>query len=70
LIISQPRKRTPKPNALADLIVVDGDPLKELSALSEQDARIPLIFQGGEAMKKEWGGAPARLAKCKAGERC
>jgi imidazolonepropionase-like amidohydrolase len=42
-----------KPGALADLIVVDGDPLKDLSVLTGQGARIPVIVKGGEAMKKE-----------------
>jgi hypothetical protein len=38
---------------LADPIVVGGDPLKDLSALTEQGARILLIFKGGKALKKE-----------------
>jgi len=42
-----------KPGALADLIVVDGDPLEDLSVLMGQGARIPAIFKGGEALKKE-----------------
>jgi imidazolonepropionase-like amidohydrolase len=42
-----------KPGALADLIVVDGDPLEDLSVLTGQGAQIPAIFKGGEALKKE-----------------
>jgi imidazolonepropionase-like amidohydrolase len=34
-------------NALADLIVVDGDPLKNLELLGDQGAHILLILQGG-----------------------
>ncbi|GGF54976.1 amidohydrolase [Azorhizobium oxalatiphilum] len=37
--------------AFADLIVVDGDPLKDLSLLTRQGAHMPLIMQGGVAFK-------------------
>lgn len=42
-----------KANALADLIVVDGDPLKDLSLLTHQGAHLPLIMKGGAVMKME-----------------
>ncbi len=38
-------------NALADLIVVDGDPLKNLELLGDQGAHMPLIMQGGRIHK-------------------
>jgi imidazolonepropionase-like amidohydrolase len=34
-------------NALADLIAVDGDPLRSLELLGDQGAHLPLIMQGG-----------------------
>lgn len=40
-----------KAGALADLIVVDGDPLKDLSVLTHQGAHLPLIMKGGKLMK-------------------
>ena len=40
-----------KAGALADLIVVDGDPLKDISLLTHQGAHIPLIMKGGEMLK-------------------
>ena len=40
-----------KAGALADLIVVDGDPLKDLSVLTHQGAHLPLIMKGGQMMK-------------------
>jgi imidazolonepropionase-like amidohydrolase len=42
-----------KAGALADLIVVDGDPLKDISVLTQQGAHIPLIMKGGMTMKNE-----------------
>ncbi len=40
------------PGAHADLIVVDGDPLKDLSLLTRQGKHIPLIMKGGAFMKR------------------
>jgi imidazolonepropionase-like amidohydrolase len=40
------------PGAFADLIVVDGDPLRDLSLLTGQGAHLPLIMKGGEAVKR------------------
>jgi imidazolonepropionase-like amidohydrolase len=42
-------------NALADLIVVDGDPLKNLKLLGDQGAHMPLIMQGGRIHKDRLG---------------
>lgn len=39
------------PGALADLIVVDGDPLADLSLLTRQGAHMPAIMQGGRFIK-------------------
>ncbi|MQM28290.1 metal-dependent hydrolase family protein [Glycomyces albidus] len=36
------------PRALADLLVVDGDPLEDLGVLTDPDTRLKLIMQGGE----------------------
>ncbi|OYW68115.1 MAG: peptidase M38 [Bosea sp. 12-68-7] len=40
------------PGAHADLIVVDGDPLMDLSLLTRQGKHIPLIMKGGAFMKR------------------
>jgi imidazolonepropionase-like amidohydrolase len=36
-----------EPGAFADLIVIDGDPLKNLGLLQDQGAHIPVIMKGG-----------------------
>ena len=36
------------PGALADLLVVDGDPLENLSLLEEQGKHLPVIMKGGQ----------------------
>ncbi len=44
------------PGAFADLVAVDGDPLSDLSLLTGQGRHMPLIMQGGVAVKYErWG---------------
>ncbi|MEM9278668.1 MAG: amidohydrolase family protein [Pseudomonadota bacterium] len=40
------------PGAHADLIVVDGNPLEDLSLLTDQGAHMPLIMQGGRVKKR------------------
>lgn len=42
-----------KPGALADLIVVDGNPLKQLDVFQGQGRHVPLIMQGGRLHKNE-----------------
>ena len=37
--------------AYADLIVVEGDPLRDLTLLTGQGRHIPMIMQGGSWMK-------------------
>ena len=36
------------PGALADVLVVDGNPIKDLSCLTGQGERIPLVMKGGQ----------------------
>ena len=40
-----------KPGAFADLLVVDGDPLKNIGLLTENGRRLPLIMRAGEIVK-------------------
>lgn len=40
------------PGAHADLIVVDGDPLKDLSLLTRQGRHMPIIMKGGAFVKR------------------
>jgi len=42
---------TLSPGAFADLIVVDGDPLKDISLLTEQGRYMPIIMQDGNFIK-------------------
>jgi imidazolonepropionase-like amidohydrolase len=41
------------PGAFADLIVVDGEPLDDLSLLTGQGRRMPLIMPQGRLVKNE-----------------
>ena len=41
------------PDALADFVVVDGDPLKDLGLLQDQGAHMPAIMKGGVFVKNE-----------------
>lgn len=41
------------PGAHADLVVVDGDPLQDLTLLQQQGARLPLIMKAGQFYKNE-----------------
>jgi imidazolonepropionase-like amidohydrolase len=40
------------PGALADLLVVDGDPLRDLAVLQEQGRHLSVIMQGGRFHKQ------------------
>jgi imidazolonepropionase-like amidohydrolase len=40
-----------KPGAHADLIVVDGDPLKDLGLLGQMGQRLTTIVRAGEVVK-------------------
>ena len=44
------------PGAHADLVVVDGDPLKDISLLAQNGRRLPVIVRAGEVVKDELGG--------------
>jgi imidazolonepropionase-like amidohydrolase len=39
--------------AYADAVLVDGNPLKDLSLLTKQGAHLPLIMQGGRMHKNQ-----------------
>jgi imidazolonepropionase-like amidohydrolase len=41
------------PGSYADLIVVDGNPLKDLSLLTHQGRHMPMIVQGGQIVKNQ-----------------
>jgi imidazolonepropionase-like amidohydrolase len=41
------------PGACADLLVVDGNPLRDLGVLQNQGAHLPLIMKGGKIYKNE-----------------
>jgi imidazolonepropionase-like amidohydrolase len=43
---------TVAPGAVADLVVVDGDPLADLALLTGQGRHMPLIMKGGEIVKR------------------
>jgi imidazolonepropionase-like amidohydrolase len=47
--------------ALADLLLVDGNPLEDLSLLEGQGAHLPLIVRGGEVVVDRLGQAPSSL---------
>jgi imidazolonepropionase-like amidohydrolase len=42
-----------KPGALADLLVVDGDPLKDIGLLAANGKHLPLIMRAGEIVRNE-----------------
>jgi imidazolonepropionase-like amidohydrolase len=43
------------PGALADLLVVDGNPLKDLGVFQDQGARIPVVMQAGHFHRNRLG---------------
>ena len=43
------------PGALADLLVVDGNPLKDLGVFQDQGARIPVVMQAGRFHRNRLG---------------
>jgi imidazolonepropionase-like amidohydrolase len=45
------------PGALADLLVVDGNPLKDLGVFQDQGARIPVVMQAGRFHRNRLGAA-------------
>lgn len=40
-----------QPGALADILVVDGDPLAELNMFQEAEGTIPLVMKGGTLVR-------------------
>lgn len=55
LIDMEGRLGVVEPGAIADLLVVDGDPLTDLGLLTGQGRHLPLIVQGGRIVKEHWG---------------
>jgi imidazolonepropionase-like amidohydrolase len=45
------------PGARADLLVVDGNPLKDLGLFQDQGAHLPVVMQGGRFHRNRLGGA-------------
>jgi imidazolonepropionase-like amidohydrolase len=43
------------PGALADVLVVDGDPLKNLGVFQDQGAHIPVVMQSGRFHRNRLG---------------
>jgi imidazolonepropionase-like amidohydrolase len=43
------------PGALADLLVVDGNPLKDLGLFQDQGAHLPVVMQGGRFHRNRLG---------------
>jgi imidazolonepropionase-like amidohydrolase len=55
-IVQQPGKLgVLAPGAFADLLLVDGNPLEDLTVLTGQGERLPLIMRGGTIYKNELG---------------
>lgn len=46
-----------KPNAIADVIVVEGDPLEDISLLARGEETIPLVVKGGKIVKNRLASA-------------
>jgi imidazolonepropionase-like amidohydrolase len=44
-----------KPDAHADLLVVDGDPLADIEVLAADGRNLRLIMRGGELVRDELG---------------
>jgi imidazolonepropionase-like amidohydrolase len=44
-----------KPEAFADMIVVDGDPLKDIGLLAADGRKLDLIMRAGEIVKNNLG---------------
>jgi len=51
IILQQDKLGTIEPGKLADLILVKGDPLKDISIFKEYESNILLIIQGGRIYK-------------------
>jgi imidazolonepropionase-like amidohydrolase len=42
-----------KPGALADIVVLDFDPMKDLTPFIHAEQRIPLVMKNGEIVRNE-----------------
>jgi imidazolonepropionase-like amidohydrolase len=55
LLMMQGKLGCVSPGACADLLVVDGDPVKDISLLAANGRKLPLICRAGELVKNELG---------------
>ncbi len=55
ILMEQDRLGCIKPEAHADLLVVDGDPLKDINLLAQDGGKLGLIMRGGEIVKNKLG---------------
>jgi imidazolonepropionase-like amidohydrolase len=55
IILHKDRLGCVKPDAFADLLVVDGDPLKDIGLLAKDGRHLRLIMRGGEIVRNELG---------------
>jgi imidazolonepropionase-like amidohydrolase len=55
LLMQEGRLGCVKPGAYADLLVVDGDPLKDIQLLAANGRHLPVIMRAGELIKNELG---------------
>jgi imidazolonepropionase-like amidohydrolase len=55
LLLQEDKLGCVKPGAFADLLVVDGDPLKDIGLLAEDGRKLALIMRGGEIVKDTLG---------------
>jgi imidazolonepropionase-like amidohydrolase len=60
LLMQKGKLGTIAPGACADLLVVDGDPLADLSVMTDPARNLKLIMKGGVIHKNELGSSPAR----------
>jgi imidazolonepropionase-like amidohydrolase len=59
IIRQQDRIGRVAPGLLADLIVVNGNPLEDVSLFDEHGTRVPVVMKGGKVFKNELSGARA-----------
>jgi len=48
--------------ALADMIAIDGNPLRDLGVLQDQGAHVSMVMKGGDLFKNVTASKPARIA--------
>jgi imidazolonepropionase-like amidohydrolase len=55
LLMQEGRLGCIRPGAHADLLVVDGDPLKDIELLAANGRHLRLIMRGGEVVRNQLG---------------